>query len=358
MKYLRTLIFLLIALCLALPCAVFADDCTPVGSGATQNITGPDSVCKQVYNGTGAELCVMTYSTQEWQSFYNNPPPSVTAIACPAVSCSSPCGTIANGATCTAYAASSVACGSTCSSQIETCSNGTLSPSNYAYSSCSVGSCASCAASGACPVTAHGNTCYSCTRSTDSWLNCNCGEGDGGCASPQVCGYSTCNNGTWTGHTIGNYTGCSCLSSFLRATPVLMADGDTKPISDLQIGDAVRGKDGVNHVVRLPSHITNEPIYGFNGDEAFVTGGHPFWTQEGWKAIDPSLTPKEHHGVKTTKLEVGDRLSMDNGEAFIVTSIDSNNELGTQEVFNPVVDGDNTYYANGYLVHNKSSVCP
>jgi len=137
-----------------------------------------------------------------------------------------------------------------------------------------------------------------------------------------------------------------------------MADGSKKPISDLQIGDAVRARDGINHVVRLPSHITSEPIYGFNGVEAFVTGGHPFWTQEGWKAIDPSLTPKENHGVKTSKLEVGDRLFLDNGDTLIVTSIDTSNELGTQEVFNPVVDGDNTYYANGYLVHNKSSVCP
>ncbi len=353
MKYQRTLIYLLIALWLVTPCIAFADDCTSVAAGATQNITGPDSVCKQVYNGTGAELCVMTYSTQEWQSFYNNPPPSVTAIACPAVSCSSPCGTIANGATCTAYAASSVACGSTCSSQTRTCSNGSLSGS-YGYSSCSVNACASCAASGGCPLTSNGGSCLTYTTSNVYNL-CPSDLGDE-CDNAST--LATCNNGTWSG-TISPYSNCTLhfITCFVGETPVTMADGTVKRIDELQIGDAVRGRSGINHVLRTTVHTTDETLYGFNGGKAFVTGGHPFWTQDGWKAVDPSLTAKEYHNVTTAKLEVGDTLFLDDGATLVIASIDQDNSGGMQQVFNPVMNGDNTYYANRFLVHNKP-MCP
>jgi hypothetical protein len=49
-------------------------------------------------------------------------------------------GNIANGASVTAYLASSVACGSTCTFQTRTCATGVLSGS-YTYSSCSVAAC-------------------------------------------------------------------------------------------------------------------------------------------------------------------------------------------------------------------------
>jgi hypothetical protein len=138
-------------------------------------------------------------------------------------------------------------------------------------------------------------------------------------------------------------------------TPVTLADGTSKPISKLQIGDAVKGRGGINHVISLQSHKTREAIYSFNGGKAFVTGGHPFWTQDGWKAIDPSLTPKEKHGVQTKKLEVGDTLYLDSGEKLVVKTIDTEADGQEREVFNPSMDGDETYHANGLLVHNKNS---
>jgi len=64
--------------------------------------------------------------------------PSCSVAACP---CSLPWGgTIASGSSVTAYAASSVPCGSSCSSQTRTCSNGSLSGS-YTNYSCSVVAC-------------------------------------------------------------------------------------------------------------------------------------------------------------------------------------------------------------------------
>jgi hypothetical protein len=55
-------------------------------------------------------------------------------------------GSISHGQSVTAYAASSVPCGNSCTSQTRTCNNGSLSGS-YGYSSCSVGAC--CGGSGA-----------------------------------------------------------------------------------------------------------------------------------------------------------------------------------------------------------------
>ncbi|EKE19486.1 MAG: hypothetical protein ACD_8C00151G0002 [uncultured bacterium] len=65
----------------------------------------------------------------------------------PAVPCNLPWGgTIASGSGVTAYASSSVSCGSTCLSQTRTCTNGTLSGS-YTNLSCAPAACASCTVS-------------------------------------------------------------------------------------------------------------------------------------------------------------------------------------------------------------------
>ena len=145
---------------------------------------------------------------------------------------------------------------------------------------------------------------------------------------------------------------------FLGDVMVTLADGSSKPISWLQAGDAVLGRDhAVNHVLSLPTLQTAQTLYGFNGGPAMVTGGHPFWTKDGWKAIDPRLTPVEKHGVKTKQLKVGDALFLDNGRKLTVRSIDPYRSEKLHEVYNPMVDGNNTYYADHMLVHNKVVGC-
>ena len=86
MKWCR---FLLTAATL-LSCVVAGDanaapstPCTYVAPSTTQQITGPDSVCKQVTNNSATNnLCVMAATTAQWQSFYNNPN-GATVAACP-----------------------------------------------------------------------------------------------------------------------------------------------------------------------------------------------------------------------------------------------------------------------------------
>ena len=145
-----------------------------------------------------------------------------------------------------------------------------------------------------------------------------------------------------------------CISScFLGEVEVTLADGTRKRIDALEVGDAVRGRTGINRVTRTASRETTETLYGLNGGAAFVTGGHPFWTEQGWKAIDPSLTPREAHGVPTTALAIGDVLQRDDGSTLTITAITPAQTRRVQRVFNPSVDGDHTYFAGGLLVHNK-----
>lgn len=139
-----------------------------------------------------------------------------TATACNNASCAS-CGlpwggSIAHGASVTAYASASVPCGSSCSSQTRTCSNGTLSGS-YTASSCSVAACApdSCSAlsfsDGACDgggVASWGgtdpNSCRALCASVAAgnccwhWPDGSCVKHDGGYI-PLAPGW----NGAWTG---------------------------------------------------------------------------------------------------------------------------------------------------------------
>jgi len=83
--------------------------CTYIAPGATQQITGPDGVCKKITNNNGTNnLCVMTATTAEWQSFYNNPN-GATVAACPAA-----CGGATVGGYCWYASASGASCDTTC----------------------------------------------------------------------------------------------------------------------------------------------------------------------------------------------------------------------------------------------------
>lgn len=135
-----------------------------------------------------------------------------------------------------------------------------------------------------------------------------------------------------------------------------MADGTQKPIKDLRVGDIVQGETQYNTVLRAPIIDKTGKLYGFNGRKPFVTEGHPFKTTDGWKAINPRQTPLEGHTVKVTSLEVGDFIIREDGSTFEIREINAS-EPKKLRVYNPALDGDNTYYADGYLVHNKPEEC-
>jgi hypothetical protein len=146
----------------------------------------------------------------------------------------------------------------------------------------------------------------------------------------------------------GYYAHC-----FIADTQVTMADGSKKNIQDVQIGDVLKGDTTDNTVLGYHQPTLDDgKLYGFNGGEAFVTAEHPFMTTKGWKSINPEKTKKEHIGISVTTLEIGDVLVTEKGFVTI-KSIQSKDAPTTTKLYNFILDGDHTYYADGYLVHNK-----
>ncbi|MFA6383550.1 MAG: hypothetical protein WCX17_03945, partial [Parcubacteria group bacterium] len=121
------------------------------------------------------------------------------ACSVAACSCTLPWGgTLANGSSVTAYQAGSVPCGSTCTSQTRTCNSGVLSGS-YTSQACSVAGCTSCVSPCGLAATASGNWGVNCYQA----LSVPCGS---------ICSASTgyCNNGSWTTPYTSGYAAGSC----------------------------------------------------------------------------------------------------------------------------------------------------
>ena len=145
--------------------------------------------------------------------------------------------------------------------------------------------------------------------------------------------------------------GCKC---FLAGTDILMADGSTKNIEDVQVGDEVRatdpenGESGARKVTQL---IRTEGDKYFNElsiatedgiDSITATHEHPFWS------------PSERDWVTAGDLKAGMTLLTDDGVTVIVTG----NRSFTKHArtYNLTVEDLHTYFVlageTPILVHN------
>lgn len=159
---------------------------------------------------------------------------------------------------------------------------------------------------------------------------------------------------------------------FAAGTSILMADGSTRPIESIQIGDLVMGGNGrANRVVEIERPMLGpRRLYALNGGKPFVTAEHPFMTTEGWKAIDPARTAVENPSLSVQRLCPGDRLVvlrptrlavLDNLalapepslEPVVLLDLRGFEASPHTPLFNLLLDGDHAYFANRYLVHNK-----
>jgi cysteine-rich repeat protein len=186
-----------------------------------------------------------------------------------------------------------------------------------------------------------------------------CGDGfitsgescdDGNTNNNDSCRNDCTINPTPSGGGPGAYYVC-----FIAQTKISMADGTTKNIEDVQIGDILKGEKTNNKVLAFHRPPKSEGvIYGFNGEKPFVTEEHPFKTTQGWKSINPDKTRQENIGIEVTQLSVGDTLITETGNTYIF-SIESKKVPETTHLYNFVLSGDRTYFADGYLVHNKAA---
>ncbi|MFN0264802.1 Hint domain-containing protein [Tepidamorphus sp. 3E244] len=165
---------------------------------------------------------------------------------------------------------------------------------------------------------------------------------------------------------------------FTPDTMILMADGTTRQIVDVRVGDLVLGEGGnVNRVMEIETPCLGaRKLFAFNGGAPFVTAEHPFMTRAGWKSIDPDATFAETGHFRVGSLTTGDELvvleqvtarampiASGASETFVeavietahltLAEISAHEDEAERTVFNLRLDGNHTYFANAFLVHNK-----
>jgi len=152
---------------------------------------------------------------------------------------------------------------------------------------------------------------------------------------------------------------------------VLMAEGSTKAIEKVVVGDLVAGKDGKANKVKA-THIKKPDIpflYGFNGHKPFVTAYHPFMTKEGWGCFEPEKfkdhrpaayqeIANEQGGKDLIKIENDCELLRSDNQWVLVEDIIVEGCDPDLTVYNLSVANDKTFVANNYIVHNKECFIP
>ncbi|MCH2535348.1 MAG: hypothetical protein MK008_12970 [Bdellovibrionales bacterium] len=174
-----------------------------------------------------------------------------------------------------------------------------------------------------------------------------------------------CIDGYWVNS--GGIFGCAW-SCFIAETTIKMYNMEELPIYRVQVGDYVVGEDGaINEVFDIEVvPLGTRQLFSFNDGPHFVTAEHPFKTTLGWKSFSPEDTYHEHFFmVDKIPLEAGDLLYREDKNVEMLKKISTRHDKSNLMVYNlrlraapisPYNDSDdrsNTYFANGYLVHNK-----
>jgi DNA repair photolyase len=115
--------------------------------------------------------------------------------------------------------------------------------------------------------------------------------------------------------TINPYRGCThaCVYCLHGSTPIMLADGRTRPLADIRAGDAIygtvkRGKYRRYAVTRVLAHWRTRKL-GYrvtleDGTELVAGGDHRFLTDRGWKYV----TGSEHRSGQRPFLTTNDKL--------------------------------------------------
>lgn len=117
------------------------------------------------------------------------------------------------------------------------------------------------------------------------------------------------------GWTVNPYRGCShaCTYCLDPSTPILMADGRTRPIGELEAGDAIYGtrQEGTHRryveTTVVDRWETRKPSYAVrlaDGTELIAGGDHRFLTARGWQYV----TGTESGATRRPHLTPGTRL--------------------------------------------------
>jgi hypothetical protein len=152
-------------------------------------------------------------------------------------------------------------------------------------------------------------------------------------------------------------------SCFVAGTQITLANGDTKNIEDIVVGDVVvsyneeNGIQEYKEVVKLQSPIHDDLVkYTFsNGTEITCTYDHPFYVNDlTLSSYKPEWTNERYDLPSVvSEIKVGDFVYPLDGDVNVqIVSIEELPRVETQTyIFS--VDGNRNFYANEILVHNK-----
>jgi hypothetical protein len=148
-------------------------------------------------------------------------------------------------------------------------------------------------------------------------------------------------------------------SCFIAGTLITMADGTKKKIEDVEIGEKLLGQDGAINTVLEFDHpaLDGRDFIGINGNGPFMTPEHPLFTKNGWRSYSAETFAyqfPEMGFLDVKDLQVGDEILMEDGSWMLVESLEVFSDEPEQTVYNFILDGNNTYFANGLLAHNRS----
>ncbi len=132
---------------------------------------------------------------------------------------------------------------------------------------------------------------------------------------------------------------------FVSGTKVLMADGTSKNIEDVKIGDYIltRSSRTDSKLVKarvLKTYAADEAGYLIINGGLKVTANHIMWVNNTWK--------------EAGSIQVGDTLTDNNGKKVAVNSVEW--QRGKVSVYNLVIENYHTYFANGVWVHNDKGI--
>ncbi len=155
--------------------------------------------------------------------------------------------------------------------------------------------------------------------------------------------------------TVNPYRGCAhaCTYCLSGDTRILMADGTTRAMRDLRVGDEIVGtvRDStyrrLTKTVVLAKWSTIKPAYAVSlddGTEIVASADHRFLTAQGWKHV----TGARHSAEQRPHLTIGTRLLGPGGDATVV----SMEPLGRAMTMYDITSGTEDFIANGVVSHN------
>ena len=150
---------------------------------------------------------------------------------------------------------------------------------------------------------------------------------------------------------------------FDAGSQVLMADGTTKNIEDVIVGDIVislneETGEFIPQTVKytIIKHNSDDLVYVnlSNGVQIGMRAYHPLLTTEGWKSLRPNVAETTIEAGTVELLEVGDTL-VGYEENVTIVSIETRPEIDNYDTYNLSINGFHNYIVNGIVVHNAPS---